>query len=158
MAKSATATASVPQATPAGFARAWFQGPLADLFRFLAIVTLLCSVACLYFWQASSIAAIRSETDALHGQVAMLERDNAALMLQVAAWNRPEYIRMEALAKGMGPATGSAYVQVAPEYRPLAAQPPSDNFVGWWREIIDEWQARWSTQASAPGSVARAGQ
>ncbi len=156
MAKRATATASIPQAPPTGFARAWSQGPLADLFRFLAVVALLCIVSCLYFWQASSITTIRNETASLHQEAEMLERDNAALMIQVAAWNRPEHIRTEALARGMAPAAESAYVQVAPEHRVATAEQPSDNFVGWWRQIIDEWQAQWSSQARAPGSVARA--
>src|SRR5271157_4943590 len=74
----------------------WLGAPARNLLQFLTVVCLLCAVACLYFSEANTIAGIRSDSLALNAQAAALERENAALMVQVAAWNRPEVILSKA--------------------------------------------------------------
>jgi hypothetical protein len=155
MVKTGVAAVSIPQATPTGLLRWRVARPVWDLLRFIAIVALLCAVACLYFWQVSTIVSIRREAADLRIQARQFERDNAELMLQVAAWNRPDHIKNRAAAMGMAPAaTPSAYVQVAPERRESLAAGPSDNSGTWWRSVITEWGARWSTLLNRPVDAA----
>jgi hypothetical protein len=158
MVKTGIAAVSIPQAAPSGLLRWRVARPAWDLLRFIAIVTLLCAVACFYFWQVSTIVSIRREAADLRTGAHQFERDNAELMLQVAAWNRPEHIKNRAAAIGMAPAAApSAYVEVAPERRENLATGSSGSSGTWWRSVITEWGARWSTLLNRPVAFAGPG-
>jgi hypothetical protein len=155
MIKTAVAAVSIPQATSTGLFRWRVARPVWDLLRFIAIVALLCAIACLYFWQVNTIMTIRKEATDLRNEAQVRERDNAALMLEVAAWNRPEYIKNRAAAIGMAPvAAPAAYVELAPERSKNAASGLSDSTGTWWKSVIAEWGARWSTLVNTPGDTA----
>jgi hypothetical protein len=145
--------------TPAAIRR-WSASPAMPLLRFLAVVVVLCVVACLYFWQLSNIAEIRGETLKLQKQVRDLEHNNAALMLQVAAWNRPDYIQTKATALGLIATNQAAYVQLAsspsvagPVTGPVATQPGQ---TPWWQQLAGELQKRWARMISSPKDLAQA--
>jgi hypothetical protein len=130
----------------------WLGAPARNLLQFLAVVCFLCAVACLYFSEANTIAGIRNDTLRLNAQAAALERENSALMVQVAAWNRPAYIQSKADALNLIPAAKPTYVQVPSPQAPVQAvpEPRSADPATWWQSLVNEISARWLPAAMGP--------
>jgi cell division protein FtsL len=132
----------------------------STLLRFLAVVIVLCVLACLYFWQLNNITTIRRQTTDFQKQTRDLEHANAALMLQVAAWNRPDYIQTRANALGLVPASQTAYVQLqaAPPTARTAVAPAVTQpaLAKWWTQLAGELQKRWARITGSPSDVAQA--
>ncbi len=123
------------------------------LARFLAVLVLVTGLLCLYQWQASTVAATHRGTQTLLLQVHTLEQQNRALMLRVAALERPEYIATKAQNSGFVPAPAPLYVQVpgkAPA-RPVAQQ--RDVVGDWWRNLTDQLRDQIRVARSVPGLV-----
>ncbi len=130
----------------------WLGAPARNLLQFLAVVCFLCAVACLYFSEANTIAGIRNNTLRLNAQAASLERENSALMVEVASWNRPAYIQSKADTLKLVPAAQPTYVQVPSPQAPVqaVAEPRSADLATWWQSLANELSARWHPAAIGP--------
>jgi hypothetical protein len=151
--------ASLAPVTPAGIRR-WSASPAFTLLRFLAVIVMLSALACLYFWQLSNIATIRNDTVDLQAQIRDLEHNNAALMLQVAAWNRPDYIQNRANALGLVSAGQPVYMQMpsTPSVAGPAARPAAlgSGQAPWWQQLAGELQKQWARITGSPKDLAQA--
>ncbi len=76
-------------------------GPISGLLRFIALLLAICALASLYLWQASIVASLQDQVAEFEGRMVILDRENTALMLQVAQWNAPAYIEEEARRLGL---------------------------------------------------------
>jgi hypothetical protein len=76
-------------------------GPISGLLRFIALLLAICALASLYLWQASIVASLQDQVAEFEGRMVILDRENTALMLQVAWWNAPAYIEEEARRLGL---------------------------------------------------------
>ena len=124
----------------------WLAGSLTGLrglLRFLAVLGLLFGVAYLYFEQVNSISGIRNDTVELQQQSVVLERENVSLMVQVAAWNRPDYVRSKALEQGFVPLSQPAYVQVPPAEQTTAQTHQLGDLATWWQQLVSNLADRW---------------
>ncbi len=85
-----------------------------SLLKFLIGLLVVFCVFCLYLWQLSSITTIQAETASLRRQERALERQNVALMLQIAQWDSPAYVESKATELGLRPGPAPVYVTVTP--------------------------------------------
>lgn len=132
--------------------------PTWGLLRFLVILILISGITCVYLWQASTISVIRDDVASLREQLKAQERQNVALMLQLAQWNSPSYIEAEAKRQGLVPAPAPIHVQIAPrpvtgerEMGPhpnLAATTPWDQGMTWLARLANR-SDRWPGLATA---------
>ncbi len=114
------------------------------LLKLLAFLILVSVVASLYFYLANAIDDIHDSTAALTVEAQELERANATLMTQVAAWNRPDAIAARAAAIGLAPGPKPVYAQVAgPNAQGQAAPRPND-VASWWQQLVQDVARRWS--------------
>jgi hypothetical protein len=82
-----------------------FAGPNAWLKQLVLLFTIACLLTCAYLWQSSAIAAIQKDTRRAETESIELERANVALMVQVAQWNSPAYIKEKARQGKLTPAS-----------------------------------------------------
>ncbi len=138
--------------------RGRLSAPARQLLRFLLVVIFFCGVACLYFAQLSEITAIRRDTTALGQEALRYEQANAALMLDVAAWNRPDYVQSRAGGLGLGPAGRPAYVLLQPDPgRSAAPAPKQPELSSLWQQLRSELAKSWAAVMAVPRDVAQAG-
>lgn len=86
----------------------------------IAVVTF---VLYLYVLPNSQIDAARVRIADLQAQKAMLERENAALMQEIARASNLKTLEVRARALGMGPATSAIYLRLPDQSPALAVQP-----------------------------------
>jgi len=89
-----------------------FAGPNAWLKQIVLVFTIACILTCVHLWQSSLIAAIQKDTLRTDAQSAVLERTNVALMLQVAQWNHPAYVKEKARQGRLTPAPAPLVIEV----------------------------------------------
>jgi hypothetical protein len=145
-----------PHAGPAqrvGRLQAMRASPTWRLLRFLLALGVLSGLYGLYVWQASTITVIQKETVRLGEQVGRAEQENVALMLQVAAWNRPDYVESKASALGMVQSPQSAFVQAPSSGARQSADGEGGLLAVWWQEltttILDRLKAMIPVQVTA---------
>lgn len=124
---------------------AWLKaGQTQKLLRFLVAIGLIAGVACLYFWQANAIDDIRDNTDKLTERAQKLERENAAVMVQLAQWDRPDAVAAKAAGLGLAPASGTAYAQIALPDASSSGETRPNDVASWWQQLVQEVNRRWS--------------
>ena len=131
-------TATPPTLFPRNDFSAWGTqlrvGPTSGLIRFIIILVAICALANVYLWQASLIAATRSDAMELRGQLTDLEQENVALMLQLARWNSPSFI--EERAQELGLRNVSAPMRIAlPAETPLANASHASGSAAFWQRL-----------------------
>lgn len=89
----------------------------------IAVVTF---VLYLYVLPNSQIDAARVRIADLQAQKAMLERENAALMQEIARASNLKTLELRARALGMGPATSAIYLRLPGQGPTPAVQPTAD--------------------------------
>jgi hypothetical protein len=89
----------------------------------IAVVTF---VLYLYVLPNSQIDAARVRIADLQAQKAMLERENAALMQEIARASNLKTLEVRARALGMGPATSAIYLRLPGQGPTPAVQPTTD--------------------------------
>ncbi len=95
--------------------------PSAWLIQLALLFAATCLLACVYLWQSSSVADIQKDTKRTEAAIARLERENVALMVQVARWNHPAYIEEQARTQGLAPAPAPLALEV-----PASASAPDE--------------------------------
>lgn len=135
---SALGTASVWEALRRGL----YAGPNAWLKQLVFIFAIACALTCIYLWQSSIIAAIQKDTAETRRALNQLERDNVALMLQVAQWNSPNYIQERARRSGLITERAAVTLEVPlPAATPAAAPAGADAVLAeataWWRYLVE---------------------
>jgi|YNPNPStandDraft_1061719.scaffolds.fasta_scaffold41852_3 cell division protein FtsL len=112
--------------------------PSAWLIQLALLFAAVCLLACIYLWQSSIVAEIQKDTARTEAAIVRLERENAALMVQVARWNHPAYIEEQARKQGLVPASAPVVLEV-----PVPAQVPADrssvssSLLSAWRQFVD---------------------
>ncbi len=114
------------------------------LLRLVAFLILISAVGTAYFLLANQIDDIHDATAKMATRSAELERENSALMAQVAAWNRPDAIMANAPEKGLAPGPGPVYAQIADPSPQAQAAPRPNDVAGWWRQLVQDVARRWS--------------
>ena len=136
-----------------------YAGPNAWLKQLVLIFAIACALTCVYLWQSSAIAALQKDTNETQRALKQLERENVALMLQVAQRNSPSYIQERARRSGL---ITERAVMVLEVPLPMAT-PPAGAAVGdamlaeataWWRFLMAEIVNGAATAGIAP-AVAR---
>ncbi len=132
-----TPTALLPRGGPAIWRQELLTGQAAWLPRLVALLITGCALMSLYLWQASTISTMQTQTLRLRYEIAALERENVALMLQVAQWNSPGYIDEKATELGLRPGSAAIYVHVAAQAEPGGTAPTSGRAsnVALWRRL-----------------------
>jgi hypothetical protein len=115
-------TTNTGVSSPRGQTSLWqhelFSGSASWLPRLVALLIVGCMLTSVYLWQASAISTMRTEAMQLRHKAALLERENASLMLQVARWNSPGYIETKAIEQGLRDAPPPIRVRVVPTAEP----------------------------------------
>jgi hypothetical protein len=123
----------------------------------------------LYVLPNSQIDAARVRIADLQAQKAMLERENAAVMQEIARGSNLKTLEVRARALGMGPATSAIYLRLpdqspAPAVQPIAGQadPATENTLAalteWLRrENLEEQlrDLRWRVSQAVDGIIQR---
>jgi len=86
----------------------------AVLAHYLLLVLAICTLGCLYYWQASEVRALQSEVEKLEFTAYRLERENMRLVEQSARWNSPAYIEARMQEEGYIPAEVTVRVRLSP--------------------------------------------
>ena len=105
---------------------AWQAGLKSGFFHFLLILVLASGLTCLYVWQTTAISTIEHDTDVLHAGIRQIERENVALIVQVARWHAPGYVAQKAAEQGLVSGQSPLYVKLpaaaaAVEHEPAGA-------------------------------------
>ena len=118
--------------------RGLLAGPNAWLMQLTLIAVVVSLLACVYLWQSSAIRDLQTDTLSIQQQSSDLERENVALMLQVARWNNPAYIEEKARQQGMVPGQAPLVLQV-PNHAQATPQAGSSlgSFTSRWQHLID---------------------
>ena len=118
--------------------RGLLAGPNAWLMQLTIIAVVVSLLTCGYLWQSSSLRDIQKDTRQTERMLTDLERQNVALMLQVAQGNAPAYIEEKARREGMVPGQTPLAMQV-PNYAQPAPQAHSgmDDLGSRWQELIN---------------------
>ncbi len=116
---------------------------LQSLLRFIAALAALFAIGCLYFSQVNEIATIRGETGTLQARAQELERENVAMMVQMAALTTPGNVQQKAVELGLTTVAQPDYVAVPVD--PLAApeSPNSSDLVVLWQRLVTAVGDRW---------------
>jgi hypothetical protein len=123
----------------------------------------------LYVLPNSQIDAARVRIADLQAQKATLERENAALMQEIARASNLKTLEIRARALGMGPATSAIYLRLpdqspTPAVQPAASQADSTTenalttLTEWLqREHLQEWlrDLRWRVSQAVEGIIQR---
>lgn len=143
----------MPKARPGsaeGTASSWgalrrglYTGPHAWLKQLVLGFIIACALTCVYLWQSSNLAAIQKDTGATRRALERLERDNVALMLQVAQLNSPAYIQERARRSGLTTERTTVVLEVPrPTATPTTAQPIAEAVLAeataLWRSLMEE--------------------
>lgn len=120
-----------------------YAGPNAWLKQLVLIFAIACAVTCVYLWQSSIIAALQKETNETQRALRQLERENVALMLQVAQRNSPNYIQERARRSGLITERAAVVMEVPlPAATPPAALAGGDAILAeataWWHSLREE--------------------
>ncbi|MEJ5199299.1 MAG: septum formation initiator family protein [Anaerolineae bacterium] len=112
--------------------------PSAWLIQLVLLFAATCLLACVYLWQSSAVAEIAKDTRRTEAAIARLERENVALMVQVARWNHPAYIEEQARKQGLAPASAPLALEV-PVVTPTPTRPsPALSAArSVWRQFMD---------------------
>ncbi|MGC8779865.1 MAG: FtsB family cell division protein [Anaerolineae bacterium] len=112
--------------------------PSAWLVQLTLLFAATCLLACVYLWQSSAVADIQKDTQRTAAAIARLERENVALMVQVARWNHPAYIEEQARKQGLVPAPAPLALEVpAPAPAPAQPSPVLSAARSIWRQFMD---------------------
>lgn len=132
-------SAPLPRVAWGALRNSLFAGPNAWLKQLVLVFTIACLLTCAYLWQSSAIAAIQKDTLRTQAQSTQLERANVALMLQVAQWNSPAYIREKARQGKLIPAPAPLVIEapIAPAAAPAgrATDPAVAQAALLWRQL-----------------------
>lgn len=119
-----------------------FAGPNAWLKQLALIFTIACALTCAYLWQSNAIAVIQKDTQQIQSKSAELEHSNVALMLQVAQWNNPAYIKQKARVGGLTPAKTPLVMQAPRPAAPAQSAPIGDAIqaetTALWRQLVEQ--------------------
>jgi hypothetical protein len=132
-------------------------------------IALATFVLYLYVLPNSQIDAARVRIADLQTQKAVLERENAALMLEIARASNLKTLEIRAKALGMAPATSAIYLSLpdqnpAPTLQPaagqtdLAAEDALATLTGWLqRDQLQEWlrDLRWHVSQAVESIIQR---
>jgi hypothetical protein len=110
--------------------------PTWRLLKFLLGLGLISGLYALYVWQTSTITLIEHDTHAIRAQIGVEEQENVALMMQVAAWNRPDYVESKAVTLGMVPSPQSAFVQAPASNQRRTTSDQTDALTAWWQDTL----------------------
>lgn len=135
-----------------------YAGPHAWLKQLVLIFTIACVLMCAYLWQSSALAALQKDTRETQRAVAQLERDNVALMLQVAQWHNPAYIQDKARRSGLTTERAALVLEVPlPTATPAPTRPIAEVVLAeattWWRQLMAGFSG--SAAAIAPAAAFR---
>ena len=131
-------TISTPLPRVASLHKNLFAGPYAWLAQVVVIFVIGCLLACVYLWQSSAISDIQDQTQQIEAKSGQLEHDNVALMLQVAQWNRPDYIADKARQLGLVAGQTPVVMKIPlTTHAPEAAITVFDNVAGLWQQLIE---------------------
>ncbi len=155
-----------PAGLRGGVPSLWEQlraGATSWLARFLLGLACCLALICLYLWQASTISAIEAETAGMESELGNLERESAALMIQLAQWNAPSFIESKIRELGMKAGPATIYVQVGDaatlDKSKRAADPGEplwERFTG-LSSSLESWMSLRLAAAGADAGVALAG-
>jgi hypothetical protein len=126
--------------------RSLLAGPNAWLMHLILIAVAASLLACAYLWLSSALRDIQRDTRETEQALIDLERQNVALMLQVAQWNAPAYIEERARREGMAPGQTPLVMQVP---NPLAIAPRARSGAG---DFASQWQ-QWLATGPGPTAV-----
>ena len=112
-------------------------GPNALLLQLMLIFVAASVLACVYLWQSSIVSAIQKDTARIQAESADLERENVALMLQLAQWDSPAHIEQKAREQGLLPGQKPLVMQVPPTPpEDAAASSGGTDLSMLWREML----------------------
>jgi hypothetical protein len=134
-------SAPLPRVTWGALRNSLFAGPNAWLKQLVLIFTIACLLTCAYLWQSSAIAAIQKDTLRTQYKSTQLERENVALMLQVAQWNHPGYVKEKARLAKLTPAPVPLVIEAPSAPSAGQAGPAPDPAVAQatilWRQLME---------------------
>lgn len=82
------------------------------LVRYLLVLVGLCTLGCIYIWQANDLSQLHSEIMRLEWQASNLEAENMRLAQQSAQWNAPNYIEQRMQEEGFVDAQSVVYTRL----------------------------------------------
>lgn len=80
--------------------RGILSGPVATLFRYVAVVLVLTAIGCAYLWQVNALSTLHEDTAELQIITARQEEENVILAAQLAQWNSPAYVAKRSAEEG----------------------------------------------------------